>query len=314
MPVRKPENSRTPVLFINAAAYSGSTLLTRLLMEHPLITSVGELSGYVQKDDEPKERYCSCGEKLGACGFWKDLASRLSHAEIAFDPEAFGTKFRLFPYRYRVLNGLVTGSLGSNLLEQLRWTALGSVAAYRQSLGKIIERNEIYIETICEMTGAEVFLDGSKYASRAKFLSLSDRLDLHVVHLTRDSRGVVNSYRKNAGLNVIHGALKWSASQAKSAGLKRWFSQKYLRVRYEDLCLDPLASANRIFSFMKLPPLTGFPAGSNGPVHILGNRMRHSGELRVRQDLSWKEQLSPWQMAVITALTHFQLTRLGYLL
>ncbi len=301
-----------PVIFINSAAYSGSTLLTRLLSLHPRVASVGELAGYVGKTNRPKKRMCSCGLSMGVCPFWNRLAVLLEKQGIRFDPEDFGTDFRLFPYRRRILNILATGCIGSNRLEKMRWKALGLVSGYEGRIRKVVRTNEQYIRCICRLLGADVFVDASKYADRAKYLSMAERLDVRVVHLTRDSRGVVNSYRKHLHLPVAAGALKWFFSQVKSESLRRRFPTGFTRLRYEDLCTDPLGSVNRVLVFAGLDPLQNLDPAGEAKNHILGNRMRLVDQLEIRQDMGWKTDLSPCQVGMVNAFTSPRLKALGY--
>lgn len=301
-----------PVLFINSAAYSGSTLLTRLLNLHPRVATVGELAGYVGKTGRPKQRMCSCGRSMTACPFWNRLAGLLEEQGVRFDPEDFGTGFRLFPYRRRVLNALATGCIGSNRLEELRRKTLGLISSYERQIREVVRTNEQYIRSICRLRGADVFLDASKYADRAKHLSLSRGLDLRIVHLTRDSRGVVNSYRRHLRIPVAAGALKWTFSQVKSESLRRRFPSSFLRLRYEDLCADPLGAVNRVLAFAGLDPLEDLDPARGPGNHILGNRMRLVNRLEIRQDIGWRRDLSPSQVGLVTAITSPKLKALGY--
>jgi hypothetical protein len=303
-----------PIIYINSTAFSGSTLLTRLLLSHPNVASVGELTGYVAKTEEARERYCSCGQKMLDCPFWQDLAFQVKRKISDFNPHWFGTKFRLLPYRYRILNTLLTGYLGCNVIEKLRFKILNELPAYRNRIENIIYTNQLFVESICRITGASIFVDASKYATYAKFLTLSQKLDLRVVHLTRDSRGVVNSYRKNSKYSIIYGAMKYNLSQMKAESLRRWMEpDKHIRIRYEDLCVSPLTTVNQIFNFVGLPELSRLDLNSFESIHILGNRMRHVRNLQVKSDTSYREQLSLANVLLIDCLTFPYKKRFGYL-
>jgi hypothetical protein len=303
-----------PVIYINSTAFSGSTLLIRLLLSHPNVASIGELTGYVVKTGEVKERYCSCGQKMLNCPFWQELAFQLKNKISDFNPHWFGTKFRLLPYKHRILNTLLTGYLGFNVIEKLRYKVLNEITAYRNRIENIIYTNQLFIESICRITGASIFVDASKYATYAKFLTFSQELDLRVVHLTRDSRGVVNSYRKNSKYSLVYGALKWNLSQMKAESLRRWMTpDKHMRIRYEDLCVSPLITVNQIFNFVGLPELSRLDLNPSESIHILGNRMRHVRDLEVKADTSYKEQLSLANVMLIDCLTFPFKKRFGYL-
>lgn len=299
------------VLFINSAAFSGSTLLTRLLLSHPEIASIGELTGFVAKND--KMRKCSCGQTLTDCPFWQDLSAHLHEHGISFSPNNFGTRFRILPYNKRITNILLTGSFYSNTLEKIRDRVLALSEKYKAEITKIIKVNEIYIETISAMTGAKVILDSSKYSAHAKYLYRSDQLNIHVIHLTRDGRGVVNSYRKNSKIGIARGALRWNLSQMKSLSLKRHLpSDKYYFVRYEDICKNPLEEVNRVYEFAGLPPIDKLNPPKSKEIHIIGNRMKDEENVVIKHDESWRHELNPKHVKTIEVLSMPFLKKYNY--
>src|SRR5207247_1388294 len=69
--------------------------------------------------------------------------------------------------------------------------------------------NETFIELVLRAFNASIFLDSSKDPARIKYLATIPSLQLRVVHLTRDGRGVVNSARKNLGMSARDASIEW---------------------------------------------------------------------------------------------------------
>jgi len=63
---------------IIGTSYSGSTILARWLSQLDGFTAVGEVSDYLDGKKETKQNtgeYCSCGEKMVDCSFWRKVKS-----------------------------------------------------------------------------------------------------------------------------------------------------------------------------------------------------------------------------------------------
>lgn len=85
------------LIYVIGSGRSGSTLLTRLLGNHSQIVDVGEiynLKNYFESAEE-KTRYCSCGELLNTCVYWKDIKQELK--EI-LDEETPNLKDKYLPH------------------------------------------------------------------------------------------------------------------------------------------------------------------------------------------------------------------------
>ena len=100
--------NKRELIYIMSPSYSGSTLLTMLLAQHPQIASIGELKATAMG---PMDNYqCSCGEPLLQCGFWRELTSRLTARGLPFSLDRFGTHFASSnPVFNRVLGAQLRG-------------------------------------------------------------------------------------------------------------------------------------------------------------------------------------------------------------
>ena len=72
----------------------------------------------------------------------------------------------------------------------------GGSARFRAALARHTERLGSLYRAIAEVSGARVIVDSSKHVSTALVLRRTAGVDLHVVHLVRDSRGVAHSWTK----------------------------------------------------------------------------------------------------------------------
>ena len=62
---------RFQLVFVLGHNHSGSTLLGKCLDRHPKVLCVGEMMRIGSALKNPNARFCSCGELLTACPFWK---------------------------------------------------------------------------------------------------------------------------------------------------------------------------------------------------------------------------------------------------
>src|SRR5262249_17647859 len=191
------------------------------------------------------------------------------------------------------------------------------------------------------IAGASVVVDSSKAIPYLYLLGLGADLDLRVVHLVRDARGVAHSwdrakpapdrvgvqYMRTRGLGLS--VFFWSVSNV-GAELFGGPRARYLRVRYEDFARRPRATIERILD-MAMAPQSAGPAGAGArrPAlpfvgeHAVKLRATHSikgnpdrlqtGALDIRLDDRWSTEMAPRARRVVTALAWPLLARYGYL-
>jgi hypothetical protein len=177
-----------------------------------------------------------------------------------------------------------------------------------------------------EVSGAAVIVDSSKSPSYAHLLSRTPGVQVHLVHLVRDCRGVAYSrLRRNArgelhwrseNLLVARTALEWGAVNVLSHLLKSRLP--YTLVRYEDFVNDPEHTLRRIVSDAGQPtPNLSFVNRSSvlvGADHIVsGNQMRfESGWISVKADEEWRHKLARRHLWILNAIAWPWLARYGY--
>jgi hypothetical protein len=175
-------------------------------------------------------------------------------------------------------------------------------------------------------------VDSSKIPSHAFLLRRVPDLDLRVLHLIRDSRGVAHSWRKLVEKKVTEGdpsflprygllesSARWLVYNAQTTALGR-VGVPYRRLRYEDLVRDPMRTIGRILAMAGHPvgpdslPFTAPDEVALAPNHTVdGNPMRFStGTMRVRVDDAWRADMPTAERTLVTVATLPGLLSYGY--
>ncbi len=303
------------VLFIAGWGRSGSTLLERLVGQHGAAASVGEmrdlwLRGLVE------DRRCGCGERFSACPFW-----------TAVGQAAFGGWDRLDVGRVQALRDRLDRPW---TLPLLLWP--GSLPArVRTPLEEYAAVLRTVYTAIAQVSGRRTVIDSTKIATHALVLRRAG-LDLRVVHLVRDSRGVMFSWQKTVtrpdavgdpDVMLRYGPVTGSARYVLYNGyahLLRALRLPYVFLRYEDLVQDPPAGLAEVLRLLDVPAERGgAPAAGSGmpslrATHTIdGNPMRmQSGPLRIAPDERWRSDMRAGTRRTVTILTAPLLLRYGY--
>ena len=167
------------VLFIGGLGRSGSTLLDRMLGRLDDVWSVGELVHIWERGLDENNR-CGCGERFRDCAFWGRVG------EVAFGgwdtldvEEVLALKASVDRNRFVPLMVLP-----------------GLSRPYRARLERYLDLLERLYAAIREVSGRPLVVDASKHASHAFLVRRMRGVDLRLVHLVRDSRGVAFSWTK----------------------------------------------------------------------------------------------------------------------
>jgi len=302
-------SARRNLLYILAPSFSGSTLLTYLLAQHPEIATVGELKATQMG---PIEKYrCSCGALIRDCEFWKSMQNEADAAGIEFSLNKFGTVFDgSGPFSDKIIRASVRG----RLLEQVRGLALRSLPGVASRLNRIATRNGKLADIICHLQGGRIFLDGSKDAVRLLHLINSGYWNVKVIYLQRDGRGVSSSIKSHAGMHFSEAIGEWRRSVVELQTMrKRLDLPRAFDLRYEALCHEPADCMQRLWTWLQLEELeieeTRF---KNGEYHILGNAMRLNTMSEIRLDEKWKKSLSDKDLQLFEKQVGSLNRKLGY--
>ena len=300
---------KVKVLYIAGAMRSGSTILGRLLGELPGAVHVGEL-GQMTRIRRYGAMRCECRQSVAECAFWQAVLDQAFGPSAEMDIRGFhATRME---YRLRSLPRLLLPrSPAQTQRLQTYLTALGTLYA-----------------AVRDVSGASVIIDGSKDPLYAALLSRVPAIDLHVVHLVRDSRAVAFSQQRvkkdpatlpNPGqlaqFPSWQTALQWNAT---TSALDARRHPRPLLLRYEDFVADPSGSVERLWHLTGLPlpsleflrsPVLSMTQGHSAS----GNPDRFQSEVRIKPDVEWRTKMRSVDRAVVTALTSPLLLRHGYL-
>ncbi|HEX9942578.1 MAG TPA: sulfotransferase [Thermoanaerobaculia bacterium] len=289
------------VVYIMGHGFSGSTLLTFLLGTHPRIATIGEL-GIAPRGKEglsPEEYFCSCHTPVRDCGFWQRVSREMKKRGHEFDIWDADLDFRAPGGGVAdvVLRAVQRGAL----LEAARDATLRVIPRAHRELSRVLARIRSLVETVTEIKGCDTFVDASKRPERATLMRRAGGFDdMRVIHLVRDGRAVCWSCMKNLGVGPEEAARSWLADNHGCEHARRYFpADRWLTLRYEDLCADPQAVLERVYGFIGIYAKNGFHDFRAADHHIIGNRMRLSTSSEIRLDESWKAALNPEQMEIV---------------
>jgi hypothetical protein len=289
----------TDLVYIMGHGYSGSTLLTFLLGSHPRVATIGELGIAPRgKTPTPEEYFCSCQAPILECDFWQRVTRRMAERGHPFDIWESDLDFR---HNGGGLSDVVLRAVQRGpVLETVRNTALRVLPGARREMSRVLARIEALVETVLAIQERGVFLDSSKRPERAVFMSRVPSFKMKVIHLVRDGRAVSWSSMKNLGIGPEEAARSWVADNQGSEHARHYFSpDRWLTLRYEDLCTGPEETLTRIYDFIGVPAKNGIHDFRSFEHHIIGNRMRLDSTSEIRLDERWKQALTREQMATV---------------
>lgn len=274
------------VLYIAGCDRSGSTLVGRLLGEVSGFTCCGELALLWERGLKENRR-CGCGEPFEDCQFWQTVVEALSLDSEEVDVNRICEFLSELQYE--------------NTYEELL------INLYR----------EIYAAS-----NAEVIVDTSKVPRYAHLLANMEEIDLRILHLIRDPRGVAHSLQKrktNPAIpgeddymvrkNLVQSVGKWSYANL-TVPLLRQSASEYTLERYEDLAKNPRYVMERLLSDLDFPEknVSWIDRDDCVTLHtshtVSGNPMRFkTGTIQIYLDQGWKTESPSQKKFWVTVLS-----------
>ncbi len=309
-------NSTDPVrvVYVVGSGRCGTTLMDAILGNHPRLYGAGEL-GILSVDNAFHRLYCPCGKPTDECLFWQAVV-REWFARTGLRDLAEHARVRQ-PFEGPRLHGL------SRLMREKLHRSQAFVEYSRQT-------TELY-RAIRHVSGREIIVDSSAVPMRALALSMMPQIDLRLIHLIRDGRGVAWSLKKRvredpkAGIGaseeprpVWRSALTWLGYNLVSSWVCRQVPQGRAHFcRYEDLSVNSEAVLNRIGEFLECDfeeIIQRIKSGGALKVGCTygGNRMRMSGEVRLRLDTDWTKNLSLAEQRTFSRMCGWLMRKYGY--
>ncbi len=257
------------------AGRSGTTALATFLGNNNKIQNIGEMHQFFEYLDENKE--CSCGKLLNECEFWKN--------KIDNPTQEYSANSRKLSEKMESHSSIIKHLLNSF-----------SNIEYE----KYIELHQSILDSIQSDSEKSTLLDSSKYTGRALALNKLDNIELKIIYVVRDVRGVINSFSKKVqtSKSPLSTIVYYLLINLVAEFISRFiFRKKVIKIRYEDLINNPNSLFDRLESFLnlnlqdikgKIERKQAFEVG-----HIVGgNRLKKNKEIYFRKDVSWKKNFS----------------------
>ncbi len=296
--------TRVPVLYIGGSGRSGSTLLDRILGQIPGVVSIGE-AVHLWRRGVLDDQLCGCELPFRSCPFWREVGRLAFGGWDSLDPAEILSWQRAVD-RNRYVPAMLFPTLFPGFRPRLE--------RYAAVLG-------VLYTSILEASGARVVVDSSKHASTAFLLRRVPAVELRVIHLVRDPRGVSYSWTKAVRKPEVKDreeympryhpfrmSMRWNAYNA-MFHLLRWTGTPSMRVRYESLIEDPGEELRRILAFAGIPggdlPFLRGRSVNLGLTHsVAGNPMRfRRGAIELTVDREWQDRMSPLHRRIVTCAT-----------
>ena len=310
----RAEAEKIPVVFIGAVPRSGSTIVSDLLNENPHMINIGELV-HLWERGVIEDNLCGCGQKFSECEFWNQVGK-----------SAFGGWEQISGSRMRQLQLRAdrTRHIPSLLFPRLSHVLNANTAQY----GVVISR---ILRAVIEVSGKPIVVDTSKHVSTALLLRRLPEVDLKIVHMVRDPRGVAHSWSKVVNRPEVTDAdLQMATLHPARIGVRwLWFNWAFSNmdrlgvdistIRYEDFVAAPTATLNQVFSFAGVEPTAEEILDTEKPVlltpghSVAGNPRRLERKpVEIRADESWRSALDPEMSKVVSRITRVMLGRYRY--
>jgi hypothetical protein len=292
------------------SSFSGSTVLGALLGLHPDGICAGELGTWTQRT-ESQDLLCSCGVIRHDCSFWSQVeATWLGQNHPGW------LRYRVIQHRFEQLRGVPFLNLQRLL--------------YREEFETYADVTRGLYQSLYKVSGKEIIFDISKRVGRAQALNRIAGLEVYYIHLVRDGRGYVvsslkpkrkwaqteNPKKPSVGF-LVWTSLEWVFTNRLAEKIIADSHRPSLRLRYEDLAVDPATALDRISTafaidlssvqdYLESGKLINF--GHMGE----GNRIRLTGPTALRLDESWKQALPLYAARLFWVLAGATSRRYGY--
>jgi hypothetical protein len=183
---------------------------------------------------------------------------------------------------------------------------------YQRLIGSIVE---LYGREVGKPT-AEIWIDHTPTNIQYAWTLFRLFPEAKMIHIVRDGRAVAASIMPlDWGPNEIHRAAQyWVESVAYGLAAESWGGRRVIRVKYEDLVMNPKDSLGTLCSELgigyedEMSNATGFevPKYTVRQHSLIGSRLDPT-----RVD-AWKDQLTPRQIEIFESITADLLCYLGY--
>jgi len=252
----------------------------------------------------PKRGKCSCGSLYQDCVFWQKWAELAAENSMPFDlgnfdinisPDPAGGFWEdLFYYQFPL-----------KTVDRIR-DAFYLVLPQRNKAAQAkIDRSVKLARILCDAEGASIFLDTTKNPLQIRFLSQHQRVDLKVICLVRDGRGVMNSLLTKEKTYTPESAVDswlWGIRNMERTQRHYLDNSQVFFLKLEELCRQPEQKLAELLQFVGVEKDQVEFDYNQANRHIVGNRMRlfFDGTIR-KPDEAWRRELSKENLALFEA-------------
>lgn len=300
------KREKIKVIYCMGSGRSGSTLMSIILGNHPEIVGPGEI--YTLHRLHEDKFNCSCGERVEECDYWSKILAdwQSKSGKDSFDNYVFHSKNKV-----------------ENFKSPFAWLKLIFNYPGQSKLYKNYNDNTYhYLSSIIKKSEKPVIVDISKNPLKAFALSKHPDIDLRLIHLVRDGRGIAFSLKNSdrariSKRKVSRTALFWLIVNKQSEFvLKR--AQKGLRINYENFALNTEKTLREIGELSNIDPqpLMDVIKGdlADDTSHIMaGNRLRRKKSIIIKLNRDWEDNLDLKKQKTFYKIAGKTMRRYGYM-
>jgi hypothetical protein len=296
------EKSKARVIYIMGVEHNGSTFLGVTLGNHPNIEFAGELS-LLPREGWLSDYACACGDPITGCRYWNEIRE-VWESLVNDRVDSLVKLEQQFDRNRRLPNVFFQKYLSSH-----------DFYVYGQY-------TKALFTAVSQVSGRDIVVDSSKRFSRALALSLVDGIDLHLLHLLRDARGVAYSWSKPTRprqRSWWNASIRWNIMNAASGFVSRNVKKdKVMRLRYEDFISDPVHVLREIGHFVdvsmdQVTELLVNNAGLTvGHVGVGNGFLQRNKKVYLRSNIEWLEKMPQSDQQNVWRITKYGMHRYGY--
>lgn len=293
-------NSKIKVLYIAGFERSGSTIVNRVLGQIDGFVAWGELRD-IWEHGIIENRPCTCGTSFANCPAWQEIFDKAFEGANKIDTDQMShlqkkARSLVLPHHFKLLKDRV----------------------FRQKLTKYLTNLEKLYQTIQTTTGSKVIVDSTKASWYGYVLGLLPSIDLYVVHVVRNPKGVCYSLQqhKNKGeapsqwYNPLRASLSWNLKNYAVELLLNSRQKPYLRINYEDFVSHPQKAVQQILDLLD-EKVTELPFVGKSEVKMSTDHLitgspssrSETGIVSLKLDEKWKRNLVFRDKLIISGLT-----------
>lgn len=306
------------VIYIAGVDRSGSTLLGRILGQHKDLFYAGEIRNIWERGFI-ENQLCGCTKPIKECDVWQEVISDFLNKNKDFDINKIREVLEKI-CRIRFLPYLVLSK---------------KFGIKNQNVQLISHTVYSLYKSIYDIVNPRYIIDSSKRAPFAFILSMHSEIDIYMLHITRDVRGVAYSLQKKKktrpeitdtgrveympAYSSFRSAVLWLANNISSEYIGKNFS-KCKRIKYEDLSTNPRATLKEIFYELKIDDydvnqifLDKNSVNLNINHTVSGNPMRFkTGKVDLKLDEEWKKKMKTTDKLIASSIVLPLLKQYGY--